>query len=78
MLDRFASKRRLPEAIVLDIENTRDSLPQEFRGRIRNVAVRVQGNEPAVTGVGAAKAAAVSSIVERARAMAPSSKATRT
>jgi len=55
MLDRFASKRRLPEAIVLDIENTRDSLPQEFRGRIRNVAVRVEGNEPAVTGVAAAK-----------------------
>jgi len=47
------------EHFVKVVEDALDSLPQEFRSRIRNVAVLVRGAaESAISAVGAAKAAA--------------------
>ncbi len=56
------------EHLVKVVEEALDSLPQEFRSRIRNVAGSGRGYaaEPAITAVRAAKAAASGSLPWRA------------
>ena len=55
------------EHFVKVVEVVLDSLPQEFRSRIRNVCSgRGYAAEPAITAMGAAKAAASGSLPWRA------------
>jgi len=56
------------EHFVKVVEDALDPLPQEFRSRIRNVAVLVEDMpaEPAIIAVGAARATASGSLPWRA------------